>query len=92
MPRVLAGPILRRVTATKVTVWIVLRESISAVKLTVTDDHNKPLMSGTSSTVAIGTALHMVAITAVPLPGVTGLTEGSVYQYNCDFGSGTESR
>lgn len=57
LPRVLAGPILRQVTETSVTVWIALREAQTSVTLTVTDDQNKPLvMTGNRSTIAIGNA------------------------------------
>lgn len=85
LPGVLAGPILRRVTETSVTVWIALWET-ATVKLTVSDDHNKPLMEGSRPTVAIGKALHILAVTATPLPSFDKLKEGNIYQYNLDFG------
>jgi hypothetical protein len=90
LPRVLAGPILRQVTATSVTVWFALREARSSVTLTVSDDKSKPLMQGSRSTVAIGNALHIVAVTAHPIPPFTGLTEGNIYLYNVDFGGGMD--
>ena len=90
IPRVLAGPILRQVTATSVTVWIALREAQTSVTLTISDDQNKPLMKGNRSTIAIGNALHIVAVTAHPIPPFKGLTEGNIYLYNVDFGGGMD--
>ena len=87
LPRVLAGPILRRVTPTTVTVWVALREAAPSVTLTVSDDHNHPLMTGTRPTVAIGKSLHIAAVTAHPLGGFTALQAGNIYQYNLDFGN-----
>jgi hypothetical protein len=86
LPRVLAGPILRKVTPTSVTVWVALQGTAS-VTLTVKDDHSTEVMVGTRSTVAVGANLHIVAVTAHPKPPATGLTEGTIYQYDLDFGS-----
>ena len=64
-PRVLAGPILRKVTPTSVTVWLAMRVG-GDVTLTVLDALNAPLATGHRHTVAIGTQLHIVCVTAVP--------------------------
>ena len=67
-PRVLAGPILRKVTPTSVTVWLAMRVG-GDVTLTVLDALNAPLASGHRHTVAVGTQLHIVCVTAVPSAG-----------------------
>ena len=85
LPLVLAGPILRQVTETRVTVWVAVRKKAS-ITLTVTDDKNKPLLEGSADTTAIGKSLHVVAITAKPLPNIDKLTEGHIYLYNLGFG------
>ena len=61
---VLAGPILRKVTPTSVTVWLAMRVG-GDVTLTVLDALNAPLASGHRHTVAVGTQLHIVCVTAV---------------------------
>jgi hypothetical protein len=84
-PFVLAGPILRKVTPTAVTVWLALRVS-ATVTLTVLDAANKPVMPvGTRSTVAIGSHLHLVAVTAKSGTVGAELTEGKVYRYDLSF-------
>ena len=49
-PRVLAGPILRKVTPTSVTVWLALRVA-GKVILTVQDDRQTKVMEGTRDTI-----------------------------------------
>ena len=70
LPLVLAGPILRRVTPTSVTVWVALRKSRN-VTLIVTDAYGADSgaaahiqASANRDTVQIGTYLHLVAVTA----------------------------
>ncbi|MEM6427505.1 MAG: hypothetical protein AAF728_20455, partial [Cyanobacteria bacterium P01_D01_bin.128] len=64
-PLVLAGPILRRVTAETVTVWLALKHS-SEVSLTVYPtsgnavDWQQPAALGRAATVSIGEHLHLV--------------------------------
>jgi hypothetical protein len=82
-PRVLAGPILRKVTPTSVTVWLAMRVG-GDVTLTVLDALNAPLATGHRHTVAVGTQLHIVCVTAVPA-GAPDLVEGVVYRYNLAF-------
>ena len=83
-PRVLAGPILRKVTPTSVTVWLAMRVG-GDVTLTVLDALNAPLATGHRHTVAVGTQLHIVCVTAVPATGAPDLVEGVVYRYNLAF-------
>jgi hypothetical protein len=83
-PRVLAGPILRRVTPNSVTVWLAMRVG-GDVTLTVLDALNAPLATGHRHTVAVGTQLHIVCVTAVPATGAPDLVEGVVYRYNLAF-------
>ena len=82
LPYVLAGPILRKVTPSSVTVWLALRET-AKVTLTVKDDHGAKVAEGQHDTVAVGVNLHIVAVTARP----TGenLKEGIIYQYDFNF-------
>ncbi len=80
-PRVLAGPMLRKVTASEVTVWVALRIPCD-VTLTVLDTVG---MIGSGRTTAVGTNLHIVAVTAQPDSPMAALTEGKVYRYDLSF-------
>jgi hypothetical protein len=83
VPRVLAGPLLRKVTPTSVTVWLALRIG-ATVKLTVRDDHDAEVMEGSRTTVAIGSNLHLVAVTAMAASS-GGLHEGVIHSYDLTF-------
>lgn len=84
-PLVLAGPILRKVTAQSVTVWLALKMS-STVVLSVYGPGGMVKLSGQRASVEIGTHLHIVAVTADRLsPPSTGLTEGQIYTYDLTF-------
>jgi len=83
-PRVLAGPILRKVTPKSVTVWLALRTP-GSVTLSVQDDQQNRVMQGTRKTVAIGKNLHVVAVTAKPVSLAGDLAEGIVYRYDLVF-------
>ena len=67
MPTVLAGPILRTVTETSVTVWLALKES-AAVTLTICEGDSAiaPTVGspGTAHASKIGPNLYIVAVTA----------------------------
>jgi hypothetical protein len=52
------------------------------VTLTVLDALNAPMATGQRHTVAIGTQLHIVCVTAVP---TADLVEGVIYRYNLAF-------
>src|SRR6516225_7541380 len=83
-PRVLAGPILRKVTPKAVTVWLALRKP-GSVTLTVLDQDKTKVMEGSRHAVSVGQNLHIVAVTAKLLPVFQELTEGVAYQYNLLF-------
>jgi hypothetical protein len=74
-PRVLAGPLLRKVTPSAATVWLALRMP-ARVTLTVFDPTGPKLLEGSRRTIALGTNLHLVAVTAT---GQT-LAPGVVYE------------
>jgi hypothetical protein len=83
-PRVLAGPILRKVTPKSATVWLALRTP-GSVTLTVLDHQQNRVMQGTRETVVIGKNLHIVAVTAKPMSLLCDLAEGTVYRYDLVF-------
>lgn len=88
LPLVLCGPILRKVTPTSVTVWLVLKKA-ATVTLSVfsTDDtqNMEPLFAPkTEDTVAIGAHLHMLAITT-RAEGKPPLQPGITYFYHLSF-------
>jgi hypothetical protein len=83
VPYVLAGPMLREVTPLRATVWFALR---AGAKITVrvfngTDQQ----LEGSRHTTAIGTSLHIVAVTATLLPSKTAMAEGMIYEYDAVF-------
>lgn len=80
-PLVLAGPLLRRATATDVTVWLALRGECN-VELQLFDDQGTFLVSKTELSFRVGERLHLVCITILPQPG---LTWGALYQYDLVF-------
>lgn len=84
IPKVLAGPILRRVTPGSVTVWLALRAP-GEVKLKVLDPNNEVIIDGKRHTVGVGANLHIVAVTARAMPRGKLLTEGVVYRYDLEF-------
>ncbi|WP_017302041.1 hypothetical protein [Nodosilinea nodulosa] len=83
-PLVLAGPMLRKATPTSVTVWLAMRVG-ATVTLTVQDDKGVQVMQGKRRSAAIGKNLHIVAVTATPLPPLKEITEGIVYRYDLAF-------
>ena len=84
LPLMLAGPILREVTPEFVTVWVALRKH-AEVELVVIDPVGDKPLSGKRPTVAIGTNLHIVAVTAKRQPPFAPLKEGIVYRYEMTF-------
>jgi phosphodiesterase/alkaline phosphatase D-like protein len=82
LPLVLVGPILRRVTANSVSVFVVTKES-SNVTLHVYDNSTIPFLTQTTSTIALGQNVHALVIT-VNTNG-TVLTPNKVYTYNLSF-------
>jgi hypothetical protein len=72
LPLLLAGPILRRTESDKVTVWVALKAPREVtLKIYATDANGSIirnlLLEGTSSTIALGQYLHVVAVTAKPI-------------------------
>ncbi|MEO0769267.1 MAG: PhoD-like phosphatase [Cyanobacteria bacterium J06649_4] len=69
LPLILAGPMLRRTSACEVTVWLALKQACQ-VELSIleTSNQGKQLgqccFKGMRETVALGQALHVVAVTA----------------------------
>src|SRR5262245_28208597 len=84
LPHVLAGPVLRQVTPTSVTVWVATRKP-GAVVLTVLDGTGVLLTSEPRHTVALGTNLHIVAVTTKAPQSGPPLTEGVIYRYDMAF-------
>jgi hypothetical protein len=82
--RVVAGPVLRRVTPTSVTVWLAMRVG-ATVTLTILDEQGNQRMTGARRSLAIGANLHIVAVTATPNVPFADLSEGNVYRYNLSF-------
>jgi hypothetical protein len=82
LPLILAGPVLRRVTATSVTVWIAVRQAANVTLEIYSGDPGTRVKvgSGTRHTVAVGHALHILVITAQ-----ADLTPGVVYTYDMFF-------
>ena len=79
-PRVLAGPLLRKVTPAAATVWLALRMP-ARVTLKVFDASGTKVQEGSRHTIALGTNLHLVAVTATGQP----LAPGIVYEYELVF-------
>ncbi len=84
LPLVLAGPILRQVTTTSVTVWVSTMSSVSAT-LKVFNDKGVEVARGTEQSVAVGVGLNIVAIKAVIPDSTQPLTENVVYRYDIEF-------
>jgi len=94
LPLVLAGPIVRRVTARSVSVWIALSKS-AEVTLNIYDKvmasgpgtnmvplTEIPLHAKTQNTLRIGNQLHITTVTIIiPSPGLP-LFPGQLYSYN----------
>lgn len=95
LPEVLAGPVVRRVTATSVSVWVALRHA-AEVELKVwvgpqqstgllTVDSGMPAVaSGSASTRGFGTQLHVAVITAKVSVGA--FTPGALHSYDLRVG------
>jgi hypothetical protein len=90
LPPLLVGPVLRQVTANAVTVWVALKRSYD-VKLDILgsdSDSGTPIMSGSLRTTALGTNLHIAAVTARSTGVLDTLSEGKIYFYNLTFTPG----
>lgn len=90
MPAVLAGPIVRHVSARTVTVWLALKQA-DTVTLNIydtADASTPPVATGSLATVAVGANLHIVAVTATVVPLHPELGGGVVYYYDVVLGDG----
>jgi hypothetical protein len=90
LPLILAGPILRQTTADSVTVWVAIRAACQVtLAVFATADNGDRLgdlvLSGCRETIAIGTYLHIVAVTAIADRGDKLLTADRVYAYDLTF-------
>jgi hypothetical protein len=98
LPFILAGPIVRRVTARSVSVWAALSEAATATlsiwdKVVATGPGDAvfvptdpPLHSASRQTLRIGKKLHIALVTIdVPPPPVLPLFPGRLYSYNLAF-------
>lgn len=85
-PLVLAGPILRKVTDSSVTVWLALKEKADVTLEIYPADVQvvNVLFSGQRKTVKVGKNLHIVAVTA-QRGAKPALTPGTVYYYDLSF-------
>src|SRR5262249_23192197 len=84
LPRVLAGPVLRKVAPRSASVWLAMRTG-GDVTATVLDALDATVAEAHRHSVAIGTQLHIVCVTATPADGAPDLTEGLVYRYRLAF-------
>jgi hypothetical protein len=90
LPLILAGPILRQTTAESVTVWLAVRAACQVtLAVFATADNGDRIgdlvLSGCRETIAIGTYLHIVAVTATADRGGGLLTADRVYAYDLTF-------
>ncbi|MCC6432637.1 MAG: hypothetical protein IT354_17135 [Gemmatimonadaceae bacterium] len=93
MPLVLAGPMLRKVTQSSVTVWLAMREPTTVtLEIRVTDNlADAPigtLVPAQALTTRIGPRLHLVAVTARLN---TPLAAGAIYFYHLQFQTAAQS-
>lgn len=89
LPLVLAGPVLQRVTSEAVSVWVAVQRPCQ-VQLTVSSTTQAghqigaPLMAGHQATMAFGTYLHVVVVTA-RLLRAEPLVSDRIYAYDLAF-------
>jgi hypothetical protein len=86
LPLILAGPILRHTCSELVTVWVALKEACQVrLNIYTTQDRGNAIeqliMTGESTTVAIGENLHILAVTA----SGENLRSGQIYAYDLSF-------
>ena len=84
LPLILAGPLLRKVTKSQVSVWVALK-SARMVTLKMWGSAAAQLGSGQQATVGIGKNLHIVCVTAEVAPS---LPPGGLFHYSLEFDTG----
>ncbi|GII97470.1 peptidoglycan-binding protein [Sinosporangium siamense] len=85
LPLVLCGPMLRRVDAESVTVFVVLREARSQVELRVRSLDGADQFAVTGATVRLADHVHVLALRAA---SSAPLRKDTVYTYDLGFGGG----
>lgn len=89
LPLILAGPILRRVEASSVSVWLALKESRTTVKLRIYNINGKEvLFSQNTSTIKLGDNLHVCVVTASTTNSSNYLHNDETYYYDIEFNAG----
>ena len=97
VPQVLAGPILRRVEPTQVSVWLALAEPCDVRVLLwegrAESGQPNPLLVGPqTSTIRVGATLHVVlASIVIPDINATSLLPDTLYAYDVDVTPTTRS-
>lgn len=85
VPLIIAGPILRKIDDTSVSVWLAVNYNASdlSIKLEILNG-SQVIMDGTlTNIIPLGTSLRVGVVTA-KMQGIT-LSEGIVYKYNLTF-------
>ena len=81
LPAVLAGPVLRRLTRTQVSVWVALsRGSDVTLRLRVTGQPGTEVAAATVSPVRVGSNLWVAVLTGGP-PGGGTFAADTLYEY-----------
>jgi hypothetical protein len=93
IPLVIAGPMLRKVTDSSVTVWLALQKKAEVTLDVYSTDAQvaSSLLSGKRKTVRVGRNLHIVAVTA-ERGNKPALTPGTVYYYDLSFATDSGSK
>ena len=87
-PKLLAGPILRKVTPDSVSVWLAFSEPAKA-RIKILDSSGEVVFDENSrDTIAIGNKLHFVVVTAHRKASESRLAPGQIYQYQLMFDFG----
>ncbi len=90
VPLILAGPVLRRVEPSSVTVWLALKAARTVTLRIYAQNEKGQLLqhfAGTHRTIRLGDFLHVVAVTARATTGAEQLTGGQLYYYDLFFQS-----
>lgn len=88
LPRLIAGPILRKVTPESVSVWMAFTEPATA-RMKILDSSGVVVFDeGNRPTIAVGDRLHFVVVTAQRKGSESKLVPGEIYQYKLSFDFG----
>lgn len=77
LPTILAGPMVRRVDAGSVSIWLAMKESATVTVTVLKEDGTTRVLTGSSQTLQIGTSLHLCTVTVRG----AGLEPGCRYLY-----------